>query len=180
MTSWPPATAALRLRPFVIDDAARIMALNAEPSTGRWLPSHVYATLDEAVATVQVLIDCCIAPADPRLAPYVLALDTVPDARLIGHVGFSPLDGEVEVSYAVAEAERGHGHAATAVTLACDWLAARWGIVEVVALTARDNEPSRRLLDRTGFVHERDEVRAFQGEVATVSHYRRVATPTSG
>ena len=175
MHGLPIETPALRLRHFVVDDAARIMTLNAEPSTSHWLPSHVYATLDDAIDAMRFLVGCYTSAADPRLQPYGLALDLKGSGQLLGHVGFSPLQGEVEISYAVAEAARGHGYGAAAVDRACQWLAAQFGVRSVLALTSRANAPSRRLLERAGFGHVRDEARRFQGgPVQQVSRYRRV------
>jgi RimJ/RimL family protein N-acetyltransferase len=176
----PIETPQLRLRHFVVEDAERSMVLNAEPTTRRWLPSHVYASLSDAVEAMQYLVGCYSSPADPRLGPYVLALELARTKQLLGHVGFSPLYGEVEISYAVAEADRGHGHASAAVSCACKWLAGQFGVRKVLALTASANTPSRRLLVRTGFVHVRDETRRFQGVEQPVSHYRLDTVPRGG
>lgn len=176
MHGLPLETPTLRLRHFTVDDADRIMTLNSEPSTSRWLPSHVYASREEATDAMRFLVGCYSSPADPRLGPYVLALEHVGTGQLLGHVGFSPLQGEVEVSYAVAEAARGHGIGSAAVAGACQWLAGRFDVGAVLALTSSANEASRRLLARAGFVHVRDEVRPFQGgPEQLVSHYRWVA-----
>lgn len=173
----PRSTPSLRLRHFVLDDALEIMALNAEPSTRRWLPSHVYASADEARSALQYLISCYQHPGDPRLGPYVLAVTEAGTSRLIGHVGFSPLDGEVEVSYAIAESARGRGHGAASLAHACEWVAAAFGVSRIVALTARANVASRRTLERASFVHDRDAVRVFQGVRQAVSRYCWSAPP---
>ena len=165
-------TPSLLLRHFVLGDAPAIMALNGEPSTRRWLPSHVYATLDEAVAALRYLITCYATPGDPRVGPYVLAIDHSDPGRLLGHVGFSPLDTDVEVSYAVAEAARNQGYGVEALVHACRWGADVHDVTRVVALTATDNLASRRTLARASFAHERDEVRSFQGSEPSVSRYR--------
>ncbi|MFO1414823.1 MAG: GNAT family N-acetyltransferase [Burkholderiales bacterium] len=175
MQALPIVTTHLRLRHFVVADAPRAMTLNAEPTTARWLPSHVYGSPAAAVAAIQYLVDCYRAPGDPRRGPYVLAVDELRTNELVGHVGFSPLDGEVEISYAVTEARRRQGCAAAAVACACAWIAAQFGVHTVVALTASANLPSRRLLERTGFAHDRDETRLFQGAVEQVSRYVRAA-----
>jgi RimJ/RimL family protein N-acetyltransferase len=151
------------------------MALNGEVSTRHWLPSHVYASLDDAVAALEFLISCYAAPGHPRLAPYVLAIEDAGTRELLGHVGFSPLDAEVEVSYAIAEAARGRGYATEALVHACNWLADACEVPSVLAITATANVPSRRLLERATFAHERDELRRFQGAEQTVSRYRRHA-----
>ena len=176
MHGLPITTPALRLRHFAVEDAERIRALNAEPSTSRWLPSHVYSCLDGAVEALRFLVACYSFPADPRLGPYVLAVELARTGEVLGHVGFSPLQGEVEISYAIAEAARGHGYGATAVACACKWLAGEFRVSTILALTSSANASSRRLLARTGFVHVCDESRPFQGgPEQQVSHYRWVA-----
>lgn len=173
MQGVPIRTRSLRLRPFEVDDAAAMLALNAEPSTRHWLPSHVYADLDAARAALADLIGWCRLPADPRVAPYVLAIERQCSRQLIGHVGFSPLRGEVEVSYAVAESMRGQGLGAEALDAACAWALPAFGLPALVACTAFDNRPSRRTLERAGFSHVTDEVTRFQGVEQAVSRYRR-------
>lgn len=148
------------------------MALNAEPSTRRWLPSHVYANLDAAATAIGYLISCYSNPGDPRLGPYVLAVERRDAGTLLGHVGFSPLGAEVEVSYAVAESARGHGHGAEALIHACNWIANVFAVRSVVAVTASENTASRRTLERARFTHARDEVMVFQGSTCAVSRYR--------
>lgn len=147
------------------------MALNAEASTGRWLPSHVYASLEETSARLGDLISCDSSPGDPRLGAYVLAVEDLELGRLLGHVGFSPLDVDVEVSYAIAEAFRGRGLGAEALASACSWIAETWGVPRVLAVTASANAASRRVLDRAGFVLEGERVMLFQGGEAVVSRY---------
>ncbi|WP_295637680.1 GNAT family N-acetyltransferase [uncultured Methylibium sp.] len=169
----PITTPSLLLRPFVPDDAPQILALNAEPSTRQWLPSHVYADLDEARAALDFLIACYARPGDPGQGPYVLAVDHRASGQLLGHVGFSPLDDEVEVSFAIAEAARGQGYGVEALVTACDAIGRAYGLPSLLAVTAASNRASRRTLERAGFVHECDEARTFQGTPQKVSRYRR-------
>ena len=56
MPTLPLATPSLRLRRFVLADAPGILALNAEPSTRRWLASHVYADRAAADAALRYLV----------------------------------------------------------------------------------------------------------------------------
>ena len=167
----PIATPSLRLRHFVLEDAPRAMALNGEPSTRLWLPSHVDANLDEAVSRLGVLISAYASPGHPGRGPYVLAVDHGRTGELLGHVGFSPLDDEVEVSFAIAESARGHGYGVEALLHACDWAASTFGLRRIVAVTAVGNAASRRTLERARFAHERDEVMRFQGNEEPVSRY---------
>lgn len=171
MTTLPIHTPSLRLRHLVIDDASRMMDLNAEPSTRRWLPSHVYADLSEATARMAYLISCYSSPGDPRTGPYVLAVEHLADGALLGHVGFSPIDEDVEVSYAIAEASRGRGYGSEALRGACRWAAETFSLPALLAITESENAPSRRTLERAAFVHSADTVMQFQGHTQAVSRY---------
>lgn len=169
--SLPIRTASLRLRRILVEDAERMMELNGEASTRRWLPSHVYADQSEATARLRYLIACYSSPGDPRLGPYVAAVEHLASGVLLGHVGFSPLDGEVEVSYAIAEASRGRGYGAEALLNACAWAAWKWSLPGFLAITESENAPSRRTLERAAFVHAEDTVMEFQGNRQSVSRY---------
>lgn len=171
VSSLPIDTALLRLRHIVVEDVVRMMVLNGEPSTGRWLPSHIYADVGVAVARISYLVSCYSSPGDPRLGPYVLAVEHLATATLLGHVGFSPFHSDVEVSYAIAENSRGRGYGSEALLHACQWATQTFGLSSVLAITESENEPSRRTLDRAGFVHDADMVMPFQGSSQAVSRY---------
>jgi RimJ/RimL family protein N-acetyltransferase len=123
----------------------------------------VYADAREAAEAMDYLIGCYARPGDPRLGAYVLAVDDAERGVLLGHVGFSPLDDDVEISYAIAEHARGRGLGAEAVMHACAWVSGSFGLPRIVAITDADNVPSRRMLERAGFAHVQDEVMRFQG-----------------
>jgi RimJ/RimL family protein N-acetyltransferase len=171
MNALPIDTPSLRLRHIVVDEAARMMELNGEPSTRRWLPSHVYADVIEATSRMQYLTSCYSSPGNPSRGPYVLAVEHLASGALLGHVGFSPFDDEVEVSYAIAESSRGRGYGSEALLHACQWAAQQFGLASILAITEIGNEPSRRTLGRAAFVHDRDMVMQFQGSEETVSCY---------
>lgn len=177
MQTLPLRTRSLLLRHFVAEDTAEVMALNAEPTTAAWLPSHVYDTPAVAAEAMAYLVAQCADPGDAKRGPYVLGVEHAETGRLLGHVGFSPLDDEVEISYAIAEAWRGRGYGAEAVTAACAWATEAFGLARVVAHTASANAASRRMLERAWFVHASDGVRRFQGSEDAVSTYAWLAPP---
>lgn len=148
-----------------------MMELNGEPSTRRWLPSHVYADIGEATSRMRYLISCYSSPGDPRLGPYVLGVEHIASGALLGHVGFSPFDSDVEVSYAIAEGSRGRGYGSEALLSACQWAAASFDLPGFLSITEAENAPSRRTLERAAFVHAEDTLMAFQGSQQTVSRY---------
>lgn len=171
MLDLPLRTPSLILRHFDVDDAEPILRLNAEATTRRWLPSHVYADLSAAKAALAFLISSYTDPGSPRLGPYVLAVEHATAAQLLGHVGFSPLGAEVEVSYAIAESARGRGFGAEALGHACGLVSRSFGLSGLVALTAAANVASRRTLERSGFLLEREESMRFQGVQQRVCRY---------
>lgn len=178
MATLPIETASLRIRHLVVEEAERMRELNGEPSTRRWLPSHVYADTTVALDRMRYLVACYSSPGDPRRGPYVLAVEHRAQGALLGHVGFSPFEGEVEVSYAIAEAARGRGFGAEALGAACRWAAEAFDLPHLVALTEAENVPSRRTLERAAFEHAHDRTMAFQGSQQLVSRYlwRRVGS----
>jgi len=171
MHPLPLRTPSLVLRHFVPEDAPVVMNLNNEETTRRWLPSHVYSDLSQARASLAYLIKSYSSPGDAKLGPYVLGVEHRETAQLLDHVGFSTLEGEVEVSYAIAEGARGRGYAAEALAEACTWVAGAFALRRLIAVTASANLPSRRTLDRAGFIHSCNEVMRFQGIEQDVSRY---------
>jgi RimJ/RimL family protein N-acetyltransferase len=171
MMTLPIDTPSLRLRHLVVEDAARMMELNGEPSTRRWLPSHVYEDASVATARMCYLISCYASPGDPRHGPIVLAVEHIASGTLLGHVGFSPFEGEVEVSYAIAEQWRGRGYGCEALLHACKWAAESFDLPGILGLTESENKPSRRTLERAAFVHVEDTRMRFQGSQQPVSRY---------
>ena len=171
MHPLPLRTPSLLLRHFVPEDAPAVMSLNSEQTTRRWLPSQVYSDLSQAAASLTHLIKSYSSPGDAKLGPYVLGVEHQETAQLVGHVGFSPLASEVEVSYAIAEGARGRGYGTEALAHACIWASAAFALRRLTAVTAAANLPSRRTLDRAGFVHSCDEAMRFQGSEQNVSRY---------
>jgi RimJ/RimL family protein N-acetyltransferase len=98
--------------------------------------------------------------ADPTCAPYLLHLVLDQDGRLVGRIGCHAgpdADGEVEIGYFVLPSERGQGIAGYAVDRFLEWLQAN-GVTRVRATVGPDNEHSRRILERRGFVETGSQV----------------------
>ena len=81
---------------------------------------------------------------------YQVRLRETGDA--VGGIGFihPPEQGEVEVGYGLAESARGRGLATEALRAVAAW-AKEHGVTLLVAMTALDNLPSQRVLERAGF-----------------------------
>ena len=174
MHPLPLRTPSLLLRHLVPEDSQPMLRLNAEETTRRWLPAHVYADVREAADQLAYLIASYSTPCDPRLGPYVLAVEHGGTGQLLGHVGFGPARGEVEVSYAISEPARRNGYGTEAVVHACAWAAGAFALGRILAITASANTPSRRLLERAGFRYLQSERTRFQGAEELVCIYEWV------
>ncbi len=167
----PLATTSLLLRHFTTDDATRVLALSREPGARMWLPSQVYRDLAHAESVIADLVAAYEDPGTPRGGPYALAIEHRADGVLVGHVGFSPFENEVEIGFGIAEAYQRRGYATEATAAAVKWTLARFGLARIIGVTAADNVASQRTLLRAGFAHSRSGTMMFQGVHRTVSTY---------
>jgi putative acetyltransferase len=167
----PIRTRSLLLRRFVPGDAEAVFLLSTEEKYRAWLPSQVYRDSAHAASVLEFLIACYGDPGNPARGPYVLAVEDRASGALIGHVGFSPLDDDVEIGFAIAEDHQGRGLAAEAVVAAAGWAMETFGLERIVGVTAAENEASKRTMARVGFMHEHDRVMNFQGTDQPVAVY---------
>ncbi len=171
LDTLPLETRALLLRHFVPGDAAEMLIQSNEDSARIWLPSQVYRDHAHAASALEFLIGQYAVPGNPRQGAYVLAIEHRTSAALIGHVGFSPLHGDVEIGFSIAQKFQGQGFASEAVEGASRWALKTFALDRIVGITAVANTASRRTLARAGFVHEGDKPMRFQGTDEMVSHY---------
>jgi RimJ/RimL family protein N-acetyltransferase len=113
--------------------------------------------IEHALATLR-------SGADPRWATYLIVHDT--DAALIGIGGFkgAPVDGTVEIGYAIAPVYRKQGHATSAARAFVE-IARADGVRTVVAHTLPEHNASTKVLTRCGFDHVGDAVDPDEGPV---------------
>lgn len=134
----PPA---IRLAPYQAADRSALARLLADPLLRRELyPQRLRPpAIDEAVAGWQQ------PPADPHGLQLTVSIE---DRRAVGFVRLE----QGELAYFVARVHWGRGYAGAAIgSLTRDFLAAP-GPSTVVAVVARDNPASTKVLERNGFV----------------------------
>ena len=161
-------TQSLVLRPLTPLDTRKLFAMSQEDGMRKWLPSQVYRDEDHAASVVANLISQYRPEVDPGTSPYVLGIALKNTADLVGHVGLSPLHGDVEVGFAVEQSQQRKGIATEAVHAMCAWAAARFPKTSVLGITARENGPSQRVLLRAGFRRTGERTMLFQGMEQTV------------
>jgi len=139
-------TERLVLRRLTIDEARAVVALDR----GGRLWATDYPTEDDlVVAGIAVEAGEHYDETGDFGVYQVLVRDT---GEVVGGIGFihPPEDGVVEVGYGLAESARGQGLATEALRAAAA-RAGQLGATIVVAMTAVDNVPSQRVLQRLGF-----------------------------
>jgi RimJ/RimL family protein N-acetyltransferase len=134
----------------------------------KWIPNQVYRDEAHASSVLRFLISQYRDDVEPRVSPYVLGIELKRSKDLVGHVGLSPLHGDVEVGYAVGESQQRKGIATEAVHAMCDWAAAKFPATPILGITARENGPSQRVLLRAGFECSGERTMLFQGTEQTV------------
>jgi len=171
LNQLPLETRSLLLRQFVPGDAAAALILSQEESARAELPSQVYRDLDHAISELEFLMSQYSTPGDPRHGPYVLAIEHRASSSLIGHVGFSSLDEDVEIGFSIAEKYQRRGFASEAIVAASRWAFEAFALDRILGIASATNLASRRTLERARFVHEGDRAMRFQGIEKEVSVY---------
>ena len=147
-------TARLRLRRWTPADLDPFAALNADPEVMRYFPA--VRSREESAAGM--------ARAEASFAAHGFGfwVMDLPGAGLIGVCGLmvpgfdAPFMPCVEIGWRMARAHWGRGYATEAAraTLADGF--GRVGLAEVVAFTAVENLPSRRVMERVRMVRDLD------------------------
>ena len=148
-----------------------MFVLSNEDASRTWLPSQVYRDQATALSALTFLVDQFTTPGDPRLGAYVLAIEHRTSGDLIGHVGFSPYENDVEIGFAVALEYQRRGLAVEAMVAACRWVFQEFELDRILGIAPVANVGSCRTLARAGFVHHEDKVINAQGTLQPVSFY---------
>jgi RimJ/RimL family protein N-acetyltransferase len=145
-------TQRLRLRHFVTHDAAFIVELLNDPGWIRYIGNRNVRTLEDAQRYLAK------GPIDmyARLGFGLYLVELVDTAVPVGMCGLikRPTLDDVDIGFAFLPQFAGHGYAFEAATAVLAQ-ARTLGLERIVAILTRDNERSRRLLDRLGFRYER-------------------------
>lgn len=161
----------LIIRPFTQTDIKSVYQLSQEPSLAKWIPDQVYSGEKEAADVVSFLISQYQDQPMPNQRPFVLALKFKKTKELIGHVGLSPLRGEVEIGYAVAEKQCGKGYATQAVTAISNWAISNLGIQMISGIVACENVGSFRVLEKSGYRLELESDLQYLGKLRRCRKY---------
>lgn len=163
----------LTLRPFELEDAAKVFAMSQEPGIRAWIPDQVYEDEPAALEVLRYLITQYQAVVTPAQSPYVLGVCLKGSWELIGHVGLSPLDGLVEIGYAIEEKHQGNGYATQAVTAMTEWGTRDLGLHGILGIVGGGNIASRKVLEHAGFELISEAVGVLHGWRGSIRTYRK-------
>jgi ribosomal-protein-alanine N-acetyltransferase len=171
----PIVSSSVTLRCFLPEDAPKVYAMSLEPGMRAWLPDQVYDSERQALEVIRYLIGKYADPGNPARVPIVLGVQLNGDPGLIGHVGLSPLEGEVEVGYAIEDRHRGRGYASEAVRVMSEWGLRSFGLPRILGIVATDNAASCRVLERACFQLVSESPGLLHGRQGLVRTYRRTS-----
>ncbi|PKL50091.1 MAG: hypothetical protein CVV42_03635 [Candidatus Riflebacteria bacterium HGW-Riflebacteria-2] len=142
---------AVFLRKLAPEDADKVFLMSIENSMKTWIPDQVYRDATHAGEVLEFLISQYHSNISPYQEPLVLGVCLAEAGELIGHVGISPLQEEVEIGYAIEERYHGKGYATMAVRAMCDWALAVFSLPRLLGVVAAENHSSCRVLEKVGF-----------------------------
>ena len=166
------STARLFLRPFSLSDVPKLFAMSVEDGMRRWIPDQVYRDEHHAEQVARALMAFTDQPPDPRVRPYVVAVEHKETGALIGHVGLSAARSSVEIGYAIEQRLHGSGFATEAVSAMSHWAVTQLALPEVLGVVAADNASSCRVLEKAGFVRRSEEIKTVGDRAQTILIYR--------
>lgn len=152
-----PGAACLRgerlcLGPWLDADREPFAAINADPQTMRYFPSTLTRAQSDQVAEG-------LAEALERRGWGFWAA-RLHDGEFIGFIGLNlprlraPFMPAIETGWRLARGHWGRGLATEGARLALGYAFQSLGLPSIVAFTAQDNQPSRRVMDRLGMHHD--------------------------
>jgi len=156
-------TPRLSLRYFSMDDMKKVFEMSQEEGLCKWLPEEAYQDEQQAENVLKSLIEAYSDEPDPQKCPYILGVKLKETNELIGHVGFGPYEGGVEVFYAIEEKHQRKNYATEAVSAISDWGIKRLGLSVIIGKVRSENIKSCRVLEKSGYIlFEEKEMVAFR------------------
>ncbi|MEN3357121.1 MAG: [ribosomal protein S5]-alanine N-acetyltransferase [Mycobacteriales bacterium] len=160
-------TGRLVLRAATVADRAAVRRLLTDPDARRYLGGPLSEADADAAAA---------RPPGQHWGSFVIERD----GETIGGCSLDRDRGELEVSYALLPEHWGQGFGAEAVRAVLGWAHANTADDHVIAVTQAANEPSRRLLERLGFVPREEFVEYDAPQVLAEAPVARFAVSPSG
>lgn len=152
----PIRTRRLLLRRFTTEDAPAVhTGWMSDAAMTRWLLWNAHETGEETRAIVRGW--CFAYEEEPDY--YNWAITLADTGEVCGSIGLTLCADGPQLGYLVGRRWQNKGYATEAVTAVCRFLEEKAGIYRIAALCAAENTASLRVLEKAGFVYERDMTR---------------------
>jgi len=159
------------LRKFTINDAPKVFQMSRENGMRQWIPDQVYADLQESESVLNFLMQQYESSKSPAETPIVFGVCRKESGELIGHAGLSPLNGAVEIGYAIEDCQQRKGYATDAIKAISSWGLSFYRLPEILGVVAAANTASCRALEKAGFTLSEEKEQALHGKVRPVRIY---------
>lgn len=149
-------TKRLIVRKFRQEDTCRLYESHLEDEVKQWIPNESYANIEEAESAIGFYMDC----TNKKQLPYVLAVELNETGEMIGDTGINQVEGsarEVEIGYFICKKQSGNGYATELVGAMTEFVFSSLGIGVLYGRVMRGNHASVRVLEKNGYVFEREE-----------------------
>ena len=149
----------LRIRSFQAEDAQQLFSIHLEEEVKAWIPNESYANMEDARNAIAFYTRCVCA----KRLPYVLAVTLKETGELIGDTGVNQVTGslkEVEIGYVICQKHSHKGYATELLSAMTDFVVSNFHIHVLYGRVMRGNLPSRRVLEKNGYIFIREELDA--------------------
>ena len=146
----------LKVRKFCIADAPQLYRNHIEPEVREWIPNECYGDLKEAEDAVRFFAKCI----DEKRLPYVLAVELKENGALIGDTGVNEVEGKpelIEIGYTICREYQVRGFATELLAGMCEYAMSAFHLRTLYGRVLKGNDASVRVLQKNGFVFEREE-----------------------
>lgn len=159
-------TERLIITDFTMDMVKSVHENSLDDDNRRFVPDEVFETLEEAADTVSFLISVYESGDGPYVYPVLLR-----DNVNIGYVQAVPLDDGWEIGYHIGKRYTKNGYAVEAVKAFVPVIMKKLGITEMSGVCVVENEASKKVMERAGFVKTFEGIGSYQGDDREICRY---------
>jgi len=161
------------LRMFCLNDVEKVFQMSVEKGIQEWIPDQVYKDQNHTREVLQFLIQQYYNSPNPYEKPIVLGVCLKGDGELIGHVGLSPYDGNVEIGYAIERRQQNRGYASEAILSMAEWAFKEFKLPYIMGFVSAENIGSCKTLEKAGFALIEEKKRMFHNKITMVKSYKK-------
>jgi ribosomal-protein-alanine N-acetyltransferase len=164
-------TGRLLVRKLSINDSEFIFKYSQEEITKKELPDEIFKNIAEA----KEIIGYFISNYDNKY-PLVYGIILKKKNIIIGHIGLSKIDKEIEIGYAIATEYRNNGYMYEIIIPFINWIKDNLRIERIYGIARSENTASWKILEKNGFELEEEGINKnyFGGKYIVKIYSRKI------